>query len=276
MICPFLAGGTLNRDRPTGLVNHSSSFLITKIATRGGWSIPRSCSNYLTLKGGKRHIRQVGISLHFVDFFKSHSRIIKLMAKKTTQIYLRRPKDDEIKYVPPSLQVYGMDGQEEDWRTKFAKFWGCTRCNLYLLIILYAIMLATFIILLCLKKFSLDPSLLGMLIWALVLLPLRYLVCAIASSICFYALHECLRVPVEKVDTGDREPCSASCVCKTLLAVVLWLIDWGLGVLGSFLDIVPGSLGEWIGSDLIVHVAVSLISFLIVVGCYMLSRCLGK
>jgi hypothetical protein len=224
------------------------------------------------------------------------------MPKKTTQIHIRRPRDDGLEHVPPSLQVYGTPGQkddcctqfakfrgctqlelyckseqEEDCCAQFAKFWGCTQPELYFFMILYAIILMVLMVLLCLR-FFMDPSLPGRPNWLFVLLPLIVLVDTISMTICFYvALECCCRSREEKRDTGDRELCSASCVCRTLLVVVLWLIGWGVGALGLYLQDDNGS-SPWLLVILIgflVHFASSGLAFGLVAQCCFSSRSYG-
>ena len=153
------------------------------------------------------------------------------MAKKTTQIYLRRPKD-EIEHAPSSLQMYGMDGQRTNCCTELANFCGCTKCVLCYLLIIFAILLAAFIVLLCLWIF-LDPPLPARPFGLFVPAPLGILVNLIGFSILFFDVFGCCGER-EKTEISNGRKCLA-CGCKSLCAIVLWLIGWGLGALGSCL-----------------------------------------
>ena len=188
------------------------------------------------------------------------------MAKEITRIYLRRPKD-EIEHAPSSLRVYDMHGRkEEDCCTKFAGSWGCTKCELCCFLILSAVLLVTFIALLCWRIF-LEPPLPAWPWGMVVPLPLGFLIDSIILAIC---------LNLKNMDYNEQDALT-SCICKTLLAVALWLLGGSLGVLSLYLaDRLPVSLVNWILLGYLPYLlclAVSLIPFLL---CFCLSAYMGK
>ena len=120
---------------------------------------------------------------------------------------------------------------EEDCSTDF---WGCTKRELCCFLILYTVLLAVFIVLLCWRIFP-DPSLPGRPTWVIVLIPLALLVDAIALPTCFHAVCECCGKR-RGMDTRNVESCTTccvcKCVCKTVWVLVLWSISCYLPVLG--------------------------------------------
>jgi hypothetical protein len=200
------------------------------------------------------------------------------MTEKIHRIHLRRPKKDEIEHVSSTRQVYGPeDEQKENRCTQFANFWGCAPCDLCSFMILYAIMLAVFVVLLCLRLF-LNPSLPGIPDWMLVMLPLGLLVYSIVFSICCDSKCYCHQDQVKQAGACDMKHCPASCLCRTLWVVVLLLIGWGLGVLELYLDdSVSLSWGERILRGLPINLAWFLGAvFLIGIWSCLSFLCLGK
>jgi hypothetical protein len=222
--------------------------------------------------------RQIGISLRFVEFFKIICQSPKAMAKKMIQIYLRRPKDEGIEHLPPSLHVYGMNAEQkkgENRCSKFANFLGYTTpCEMYRFIFVYSTVLAAFIILLCLKLL-LDPSNPGIPNWFFVLLPLSFLVNTIAGHCCLRCMDGCPAMKRQEEGTTrvESESCSTPCVgkwmCKILPLSPLWLIGWGLCMLGAFLsDVSFLGPNDWIFAGLFSGVLSVISGFLIHALCY--------
>ena len=192
------------------------------------------------------------------------------MARKTTQIYLRRPKN-EVEHAPSSLRMYGMDGQKTNCCTELANFCGCTKCVLCYFLIVSTILVMAFIVLLCLWIF-LEPPLPA---WSLGLFfsaPLGVLIDLIAFSTLIYDVFGYCGER-EKTEISERRECLA-CGCKSLCAIVLWLIGWGLSALGPYLAN-RFSLGQALGIGVVLNLGYSLVAALFIIGsfCSLLCEC---
>jgi cobalamin synthase len=204
------------------------------------------------------------------------------MAKEMTRICLRRSKADRIGHIPPSLSMYGMNNkQKRDCLAEFVNFWGCTTPReLYRFIIVYAIMLAAFIILLCLKLFP-DPSFSRRPDWVLVLIPLAVLINTIACYPFFKLEDEGQKTgQTKRKSMGDKESCSTTCicmlVCRILPLLVLMLIGAGLCVLGSFFGNVFPYWHQRVFLGFMIDVICAVVALFIGIGFYWLSVCEGK
>jgi hypothetical protein len=208
------------------------------------------------------------------------------MTKKMTQIYMRRPKEDGIEHLPPSLRAYGMNAEQkkgEDRCSKFANFLGyIAPYDMCCFMILYAIILAAFIALLCLRLL-LDPSNPGIPNWFLVLLPLVLLINTIAGHCYFKCMDECPAMKRQEKGTTrvESESCSTPCVgkwmCKILPLSALWLIGLGLCMLGCFLgNVYLFNSDDWIFLGFIFGIFCIIFALLVNMGCYVLIMCGGK
>ena len=184
------------------------------------------------------------------------------MARKIARVYLRRPKD-KIEHAPSSLRMYGMDGQRTDCCTELANFCGCAKCVLCYFLIVSTILVVTFIVLLCWRIF-LEPPLPAWPWGRVVPAPLEILVNLIGLSILFFDVCGCCGGR-EKTEISNGRKCLA-CGCKSLCAIVLWLISWGLSVLGPYLaDSSNFSLGQALGAGAVLNIGYSLVAALFII-----------
>ena len=188
------------------------------------------------------------------------------MAKKRTQIYLRRPRD-EIERALSTPPVYGMKEQVDHCCTVFAGLWNCEKIGLCIFMTAYVILLVIFGVLLFSKLFT-ELNLYAGLNWIVVMLPLELLVTSIAFASGVNGIFDWRRNLGDKQEVCDAKACSISCVSKVVWAIILWLIGLGLGVLVYFLDDAHCSLVKMITSGSLFHLVCSFISVAGTLGCY--------
>lgn len=144
------------------------------------------------------------------------------VSRKTTQIYLRRPKKD-VEYIPPDPIIYGAGLTNQSLCDRIAGCFNCTSGWLCFIILWIFFLILVAITLSFLKVLG-DPSIWGWVGWLMVDFPFDLALVTTASLILFFACLETKSDTNETICTCVKT--RASYYSRIIVALALWVVGF--------------------------------------------------